>query len=200
MSSQERASGSPAVYLQTHSRAGEQELNAPSLAALYEVHRSALLRYLTGLTGSREDAQEVYHEACGKLLAREQPAVLNLPERYLWRTAQNLAKDRRRRQAMRRRLDPIALFTAVQHSPSTISCLEARERLTLLVRAINKLSPQCRLAFMRRVVDGLSLEEVAKEMRVSNRMVKYHVSRALEHCERFINQAETPRARRRRAR
>lgn len=83
---------------------------AESLGPLYEGHRAPLLRYLEALTQSREDAKEIYHDACAKLISLDALDTVALPERYLWRTAHNLARDRKRERAVRIRLNPIALF------------------------------------------------------------------------------------------
>jgi RNA polymerase sigma factor (sigma-70 family) len=190
MSSAERASAAP-IHLDAAREPGEHAAGTQSIEALYEAHRSTLLAYLATIMGSMEDAKEIYHEACGKLLDLK-PAALSLPVGYLWRTAQNLARDYQRKRAIRRRLDPIALFNAAQQFPSAESWLEARQRLALVKQALGELSPQRRVAFMRRVVDGLSFKEVANEMGVSVRMVKYHVASALEHCHRLIKREESP--------
>jgi RNA polymerase sigma-70 factor (ECF subfamily) len=171
---------------------GEDAPRTQSMAELYKAHRSTLLTYLASIMGSMEDAKEIYHEACGKLLDLAQPETVSLPVGYLWRTAQNLARDRKRQHAMRRRLDPIVLFNAAQQSPSAESWLEARQRLVLVTQALGGLTPQRRAAFMRRVVDGLSFKEIAQEMGVSVRMVKYHVASAVQHCRRLIKHEESP--------
>lgn len=164
----------------------------PSMAVLYETYKPALLRRLGALTGSGEEAKDVYHEACGRLLSQERWAQVNLPERYLWRTARNIARDRRRQRAVRERLDPVAL-TDPPCLPSSETWLETRQRLVLVHQALRELSPVCRQAFMLRVVEEEPLATVARALSISVRMVKYHVAHALEHCQRVIAHEETPR-------
>lgn len=178
------------------SQPGNQGSPMRSFAPLYEGHRPALLRYLEVLMRSREDAKEIYHDACAKLIAIKALERVSLPERYLWRTAQNLARDRKRERAVHRRLDPIALFDVANHSPSMDSWLETRQRLALVERAVAELTPKRRMAFLLRVVDQLSFEEIAQEMHISTRMAKYHVFHALQHCQEVIRLEEAPRTHR----
>lgn len=165
---------------------------AESLGPLYEGHRAPLLRYLEALTRSREDAKEIYHDACAKLISLDALDTVALPERYLWRTAHNLARDRKRERAVRIRLNPIALFNTTNHSPAADSCLETRQRLALVERAIGELTPKCRRAFLLRIFEELSFEQIAQQMQISTRMAKYHVPHAVEHCQRVIREEETP--------
>jgi len=66
----------------------------------------------------------------------------------------------------------------------------ALERLIGLRQALGELPPKTREAFMAHMVEGLDFSVVARAMKLSERMVRYHVTRALAHCRARVDQME----------
>ena len=59
-----------------------------------------------------------------------------------------------------------------------------------LRQALGELPPKTREAFMAHMIEGLDFRAVANAMRLSERMVRYHVTRALAHCRARVDQLE----------
>jgi RNA polymerase sigma factor (sigma-70 family) len=172
----------------------EAVTHSNALAEVARNHHNALLRYLQARTGSREEAREVAQEAYAKMLALDRPGTISFLEGYLWKIAGNLAINRRLQRNVRKRLDAIALFEVERFERSPEVLVDAGQRMALLERALGELTPRCLEAFVLRILDGLKFDEVAAEMRISARMAKMYVARALEHCQQSLNAAEgTPR-------
>jgi RNA polymerase sigma factor (sigma-70 family) len=57
-----------------------------------------------------------------------------------------------------------------------------RQRLDLLIRAIDGLAPRCREAFVLCKLHGLSYEEAAQEMEISPTVVKKYLVKAMKDC------------------
>lgn len=68
--------------------------------------------------------------------------------------------------------------------------MRSGRRLEIIARAVDELPPHYREAFLLRVVCGWSFEAVSREMRVSERMAKVYVARALMDIQRRLDTEE----------
>jgi DNA-directed RNA polymerase specialized sigma24 family protein len=64
--------------------------------------------------------------------------------------------------------------------------MRSGRRLEIIATAVDELPPHYREAFLLRVLCGWSFEAVSREMRVSERMAKVYVARALMDIQRRL--------------
>jgi RNA polymerase sigma-70 factor (ECF subfamily) len=166
-----------------------------ALAEISRKHHAALVRFLTLRTGSVEDAKEIVQEAYAKMLALDRPGTISFLAGYLWRIAVNLAIDRGRQRAMHERYARTALPHEETRDFSAETTAEARERLAIVELAIGNLPARCHEAFNLHVLQGLTFDDVGREMSVSQRMAKKHVARALEYLQACLDAADVTRRR-----
>ena len=160
-----------------------------ALAEISRNHYAALVRFLTVRTGSVEDAKEIVQEAFARMLALDRPGTISFLAGSLWRTAVNLSIDRRRRRAVQERYT--RAFPRVETREfSAESTVEARERLEIVERAIGNLPTRCLEAFILHVLNGLTFDEVGRQMGISGRMAQKHVARALEYVQSCLDAAD----------
>src|SRR5580700_507376 len=74
-----------------------EESRADVVERLFREHNEALIRFLRGRVGSRNEALEVAQEAYVRLLSLDQPGAVSYLRAFLFKTAANIAIDRRRR-------------------------------------------------------------------------------------------------------
>ncbi len=172
------------------------EDRAQALADIARNHHAALVRFLMARTGSKEEAREVAQEAYAKLLALDTQGPISFLAGYLWRVAANLAIDGKRRRAVRERFAGCEGQDGEGLEPSAERVVEARQRLAIVERAIEELPSRCLKAFQLRVLNGLRFEEVGREMRISDRMAKTYVARALQFLQSRLDAADAPAGRR----
>ena len=176
-----------------------QDAQAPNpdrseaLAEISRNHHAALVRFLTLRTGSVEDAKELVQEAYAKMLALDRPGTISFLAGYLWRIAVNLAVDRGRQRALHERYTRAALPRTETREVSAEATVEARERLAIVEQAITNLPRRCFEAFVLHVLQGLTFDEVGREMDISGRMAKKHVARALEYLQACLDEADVTR-------
>ena len=175
---------------------GQKSEWSQALAEHSRIHDAALVRFLTIRTGSAEDAKEVLQEAYARLLALQRPGAISLLGGYLWRTAVNLAMDRRRGQAVRNRFTRGAVSFAEKLDPSAEWTCEARERLAIVERAISELPPKCLEAFVLHVLNGLKHDEVGQKMGISPETARKYVARSLEYLQTCLDAADATRSKR----
>lgn len=172
-----------------HDEVGAAPDTSRALAEVARSHHSKLVRFLTGRTGSAEDAKEILQEAYAKLLVLGRSGSIRDMVAYLWRIAVNLAIDRARRHASYQRYCSALPISDDQEFSAEVTA-EARERLTIVEHAIGDLPARCREAFILHVQSGMTFVEVGREMGISDRMVKKHFARALRYLRACLDAAE----------
>src|SRR6266853_5926060 len=75
----------------------EHRSRAALVERLFREHNEALIRFLTARLRSYQDAREVAQEAYVRLLSLDQPGAVSYLRAFLFKTAANIAIDRRRR-------------------------------------------------------------------------------------------------------
>lgn len=151
-----------------------------SIARLYREHNQALLKFLRLRVDSDQEALEVAQEAYVRMLQLESTRAVSFLSSYLFRTAANIAIDRRRRKSLAFRIsqEP-AEHQTVDVAPDVIA--QAREEIGLIGRFIEELPPKCREAFYLHRLDELSPADIAVRLQVTPRMVHHYLVRALVH-------------------
>ena len=144
----------------------------------------AVRRYISKVVAAPEIAEELTQEAFARLTAMNSASIQS-PERLLFRTARNLAIDHVRRRAVVSfvPLGDDLVAGLRDETPSAEDWLLARDELERVGEAIKELPPKCRQVFLLLKVEGLSFQEVAAEMGLSQTMVRNYAARAVEHCQ-----------------
>jgi len=149
---------------------------------LFREHNEALIRFLMARLRSYQDAREVAQEAYVRLLSLDEPGAVSYLRAFLFKTAANIAIDRRRRDAAHVRATELPLF----HEFADVRTPERRvadeQTVQRLGRLIAAMPPKCRQAFVLNEFYGRDFASIAREMKVSERMVRKYVVRALLHC------------------
>lgn len=164
-----------------------------ALANVARQQHGPLLRFLARRAGSLSDAEDILQEAYVRILSVERRDAIQSLDRYLWRSAMNIAADRGRSSQMRRRLAETHLVDQERLVPSAEFTAAAQEELALVCKTVQQLPPRCHDAFMLRIVRGLPFEDVGREMKISSRMAKIYVARAFDNLLRRLDESATPR-------
>jgi RNA polymerase sigma-70 factor (ECF subfamily) len=162
--------------------AEEPRSRAELVERLFREHNEALVRFLLPRLRSYQEAREVAQEAYVRLLSLDEPGAVSYLRAFLFKTAANLAVDRRRRDEVHARATELPLFhdfVDVRTPERRVAGEQAMQRLQRLIAAM---PPKCRRAFVLHQFDGLDFASIAREMNISERMVRKYVVRALVQC------------------
>jgi len=166
-----------------HADPGEN--HAKLVARLFREHNEALISLLALRLNSLQDAKEVAQESYVRLLQLDRPGAPSLLRAYLFRIATNLAIDRLRQRTVRWRsatavkAELFESFTPNEPERRAV----ARDELEFVRACLHELPDPCRRAFWLHRVEGQSVSEIAIELSVTERMVRYHLGRALIYCQ-----------------
>jgi len=155
----------------------------------YEKFNDALYHYILARSDSQEDAedlaQEVHLRVMQKLRKQQAPSFS-----FLRTIAANLLKDRRRKQHVRKielKISAAESERLPSTATSTQQFLESKQLYMLFKKVIENVKPESRQAFVLHRFDGLTYNEIAREMKISSGMVKKHIQQvALQFRKKMV--------------
>lgn len=173
-------------------RRSEMEERAQAVARLFEEHNRALISFLTLRLHSSQDAKEVAQEAYVRLLELDRTGAVSFMRAYLFRIAGNLAVDRIRRQIVRRvaAAEEAHFLDEVDEAAAPERKFIAREELEEIGRRLGDLPPKCQQAFVMHAMLERPVKEIAKEMDLTERMVRYYIVRGFALCRQVRGEGE----------
>lgn len=137
----------------------------PGFEAFFEDNRARVFGAMCLVTGNRQEAEEITQDAFLKLWERwSRVSLLEDPSGYLFRTAMNVFRNRRRRAAL-----------AVRKAARLVSredALAAVEDRDDVIRAMRGLTPHQRAALVLTGYLGYSSEEAARVLGVRSSTVR----------------------------
>jgi RNA polymerase sigma-70 factor (ECF subfamily) len=129
-------------------------------------------------------------EAYVRVFRLDNPPPINFLRAYLYKTAFNLAYDRRGERTIRQQREEF-VYTEVYSdrerenpTPERL-CLDEEVRACLQV-AVNKLPPKCRMAFTLVELENQTVRQAASTMGISEMAVYQLVNRAYGHMARVV--------------
>ena len=161
-------------------RLGELTISSDPLVSSFQMHRPALLRFLTQRLGCRSTAEDLAQEAFLRFFGTGQ-RVRN-PRAFLFEIAGNLALDHSRVQSRRAEILREA-HHILWHETDDITPereMSARQQVEALAAAVEKLAPIARRVFYLTYYEGLNQQDVARMLGVSRTTVKKHMRRVLD--------------------
>jgi RNA polymerase sigma factor (sigma-70 family) len=167
----------------------EQEVYETEVEALYGKWAGKIWRFLVGLGCEEGLAEEITADAF-LVACRRWPTVrlLDKPEGYVFKVARHVRSRRQPAHDARARdlhPDPTAFMPAAHDFTKTVADRDA------VLRALQRLPPRMREAVVLRYVAGLSSEEAATVMGITEGAVRNLACRGLEKLRDDLNQIKS---------
>lgn len=158
----------------------------PLVERLAKDHGDDLLRYISRRVRTVADARDIAQEAYVRLLRTERKDLIRDPMPYLYRIAANVLYE----YELKRREDMSGLMRwssefraqnsfAAPEVGGDAQSLALKDRLESVLR---QLSPTCRAVLLLHRNEGMTYDEIARQIGISSSMVKKYLSQALQHC------------------
>lgn len=142
-----------------------------------------LIKHLTRRLGSSEFAYEALHETFVRLDGVPDTMEVRSPSDYIFRTAINIAKNRRKAQSYRVPASEIdALIDVSDETPDPARIAEARSDFEAFERALKELPERPRRVIRLMSLEGKTAQETADILQVSVRTIAADYQLALRHC------------------
>jgi RNA polymerase sigma factor (sigma-70 family) len=144
-------------------------------AAVFARVRSALMRR----GRSSHDADDLVQEAWVRLAIYEQNQVVERPDAFLMRIAQNLSVDAHRLSVSHGEEVAVEDVVLIDVAPSIDDVVLAKERMARLTICLRRLSPKTRDIFLSYRLEAMTYQEIAARHGLSVSTVEKHVARAM---------------------
>lgn len=154
---------------------------------LVEERGEALTRYAFLISGNREDASDLVHDALVKTFGRLRNGFsIASAEAYVRRAILNTYLDRGRRISRWRKIAHLTVEPDIQPS----SDVDTETRLDLQSQLM-KLRPRERACIVLRYYEDLTVDDIAETLQISSGAVKRYLSDALARMAVSLDRAET---------
>ncbi len=159
-------------------------------ASEVHAHRTQLTSYLRGTFPSIRDVDDVVQESYVRVWRRHLLQPLACARGFLYKVARNVAIDALRRQTGSpiETLPDLASLNVASHQASPVESACTHDEMELFLEAIETLPPRCREVVILRKLHGLSPQEIAMRLGISEGTVHVHGAKGVRRCGEFLRQ------------
>lgn len=159
-------------------------------AAFTEVfyyYEPRIFPFILKMTGSATIAREIVQELFLTLwLKRETAATIDHPRSYLFRTAANKTATWLKKEARKAFIEKEAAALFEEEDNSAEENIDLRQVQEIVNKAVEQLPPQQKLIYKLNRQQGLKNEEIARQLHLSEKTVKNHLSEALKTIRQYL--------------
>ena len=150
---------------------------------LYRDHRGWLEGWLRRRMGSACDAADLSQDTFSRLLASSQRiADLQEPRAYLLTVGKRLLSNFYQRRSLEQAYLNALASLPEEYVPSPEQRWLLLETLQALDELLDGLPRAVRRAFLWSQLEGLTYQQIAERLKVSERTIKRYMAQAYEHC------------------
>jgi len=162
--------------------------DAKAFREFYSREGAGLIRYATGILGSREDARDAVQETFFRLWQNRTRLDPNTdPARFLYTILRNLARDRLRHRAVEERPHPhLELSHVVQAGPLLVDDEEPDDLQRDIQRALETLSPRQKEIVLLRWRRQLTYDQIGAELGIAPSTASAHMQRAIAQLKLLL--------------
>jgi RNA polymerase sigma-70 factor (ECF subfamily) len=179
--------------------AGVSSLDASDLMAVVAHYQSPLLRYVGQILGRVDhEAEDIVQEAFVRLhrqVAGHGAGSVKHLTTWLFRVTHNLTIDMLRRRSKRKRVPETTVDPSVLSEEQAADELDAlgevlrQEARQVALRELAQIDDQQRQVVLLKVIQGMTLRQVAKVIGISVSLVNYRLNQGLTELSRRLRRA-----------
>ena len=160
--------------------------------AIFDLYKVEMFRAVIRLTKSQVIAEEIIQEVfIGLWISRQHLIKVEEPASYIYRILFNRIGSYLKKEANQQRI----IKAAMQHTPSssdaTEQVVDVNETEQLIELALGQLPPQQKIVYKLSRQQGLSNDEIASRLHVSQHTVKSHLSKAIGYIRTYLETTAT---------
>lgn len=153
---------------------------------MYAKYKKPLYNYLIKMGSTGAQAEDIVHGVYIKYYERMESILEDQKTEYwLFRTARNQMYDIFRRNSVRKH-EPIGENILAYENPTIL--IERKELEEAINEQLQKLPPEQSEPFLLRVISGLSYQEIADMLQLSEKLVKSRIHNTREKLRSLLNE------------
>ena len=162
--------------------------DAQAFAEFYDAYAVKLALYVSRFLGSELWAEEIVHDTFLKLWSiRETLTTVETPAAFVYRMIANRAKDHLKHQEHEVKLQQhLVRLLQQSHTNTTQDLLDYQIGEKLYRQAVQQLPAQRALIYKMRHEQGMSYDEIAKELELSRHTVRNLLNLALKDIRKYL--------------
>jgi len=156
-------------------------------------HGDSLRRFLRSRVRNASDIPDIVQEVFLRLLRVPNHETIRAPEAYIFTIANHVAQQHSLQlSSTAGSVELTTVLSELRAATESDPALEvsAQQCLEELNRALKELGPKVQAAFLFHRRDGMSIEEIAKNLGISQPMAKKYIVRALAHFRNRLKETE----------
>ncbi len=142
---------------------------------------AGLMQFLRRRRRDAGDADDLCHDVYVRVCEAAMKEIPRPAKPFVFAVARNLVIDHARRDHVVpiNAAADVDMLNVAADTPGPEQSLVAREELTALQAALDRLPPRCREAVVMRKIDRLSRREIAARMGIAEKTVRRHIGDAM---------------------
>jgi len=156
-------------------------------------HGQQLRRFLRSRVRNAADIPDIIQEVFLRLLRVPNHETIRAPEAYIFTVARHVAQQHSLQStpdmASTELGEVLSELRAVAEADPALEVI-AQQSVELFDRALLQLSPKAQATFLLHRRDGMSMEEISRELGISLPMAKKYLVKALVHFRKQLQDAE----------
>ena len=153
----------------------------------YSSHLNRLYRYIYLFTKSKEDTEDILQEILIRIWEnREKLPEIESPASYLTKIAKNKILDKVRSLQIRQRVLTEIRRSRNASETTTGDDYAYREYYQVVQQAIDKLPPKRKIIFRLNIENGLSQDEIARQLNISRSVVQKQLYSAIHFVRKYL--------------
>lgn len=140
------------------------------------------------------DPEDISHQAFQKLIEHRDPANIRDVNAFVWGIARNLMLKARRSLSTAARYEHDVrerYFSERGYSSDPQRVINAKKQIELVNNALKSMPPRRSRAYYLRRVEGLTVVEIAKRLKISHAAVSKHVAKAVAEIDRLLDEEDS---------
>ncbi|MFB6317543.1 RNA polymerase sigma-70 factor [Saccharicrinis sp. FJH54] len=147
---------------------------------LFREHFTALCFFAQKYLGDMDSSKDLVHEVFVKVWDKRNEFDFEKPAKsYLFTSVYNRCLNQIRDARKFNRTEDNELEQSLSHDGSDNESIEMAELKSLIQKSLNSLPEKCRAVFNLSRYEGKSYAEIAEVLKISNKTVEAHMSKAL---------------------
>jgi RNA polymerase sigma factor (sigma-70 family) len=164
------------------------------VAQIEKQHGASLRRFLASrLRNAAADLPDLAQEVFLRLLRAKRHDTIRSPEAYLITIASHVLHQHALGESTQP--DSVKAWEVEMQEPAgwesdPLIQVDLQQRIARLESSLKRLSPRAQATLVMHRRDGLSLDQIGRELGVSRSMAKKYLAQALAHCRKRLGQTE----------
>ncbi|WP_438480498.1 RNA polymerase sigma factor [Oleiharenicola lentus] len=148
-------------------------------------HEGQLKSYLRNSFGAAGDIDDIVQESYLRLWKARAEQPIHYAKAFLFQVARRVALDilRRGRSTPINSVGDLSRLPVMDDRPGVAETVSTKEKIALVVAALDGLPPRCRQVVMLRKLKGLSQKEVASRLGIAEKTVDEQLARGVRRLE-----------------